>query len=238
MQLFFFVFFSYVGSVPHGVPQVLINREPLLHMNFDVELLGDCDVIVNELCHRLGGDFEQLCYNSSRLSEITDIPPPQPTTEQPGAKAHNTGHVFTEQAAETSETVTDKDSCRAHAQFPDNGGLNTPCTAKEARPSPELDSRSCSPKPSTQQNDGCLKAQPSPCQQGSDGHQHSPPEAVGPSPNPQQKVERTMAESPVQTEEKHTHQRNDVRKECWLKQISRNPISNRLGSKIFVKRSS
>lgn len=62
-------------SIPHEVPQVLINREQLPHLNFDVELLGDCDVIVNELCHRLGGDFEQLCYNTVRLCEITEKPP-------------------------------------------------------------------------------------------------------------------------------------------------------------------
>ncbi|XP_077350849.1 NAD-dependent protein deacetylase sirtuin-1 [Festucalex cinctus] len=69
------------NSIPHEVPQVLINREQLPHLNFDVELLGDCDVIVNELCHRLGGDFEQLCYNTLRLSEITEKPPRLP--EQP-----------------------------------------------------------------------------------------------------------------------------------------------------------
>jgi len=32
------------------VPQILINRERLPHMNFDVELLGDSDVIVDHLC--------------------------------------------------------------------------------------------------------------------------------------------------------------------------------------------
>ncbi|KAK2824032.1 hypothetical protein Q5P01_021207 [Channa striata] len=69
------------NSIPHEVPQVLINREPLPHLNFDVELLGDCDVIVNELCHRLNGDFEQLCYNTLRLTEITEKPPRLP--EQP-----------------------------------------------------------------------------------------------------------------------------------------------------------
>ncbi|KAM9803912.1 LOW QUALITY PROTEIN: NAD-dependent protein deacetylase sirtuin-1 [Neosynchiropus ocellatus] len=63
------------NSVPHEVPQVLINREQLPHLNFDVELLGDCDVIVNELCHRLGGEYEQLCFNTVRLSEITEKPP-------------------------------------------------------------------------------------------------------------------------------------------------------------------
>jgi NAD-dependent deacetylase sirtuin 1 len=39
-------------SIPSEIPQILINREPLPHMTFDVELLGDCDVIVQEICHR------------------------------------------------------------------------------------------------------------------------------------------------------------------------------------------
>lgn len=46
-----------VANIPHllkpDVPQILINRESLKHLNFDVELLGDCDVIVNELLLRL-----------------------------------------------------------------------------------------------------------------------------------------------------------------------------------------
>uniref|UniRef100_A0A8C5H932 protein acetyllysine N-acetyltransferase n=1 Tax=Gouania willdenowi TaxID=441366 RepID=A0A8C5H932_GOUWI len=71
------------SSIPHDVPQVLINREQLPHLNFDVELLGDCDVIIKELCHRLGGDFEQLCFNTARLTELTEKPPrihqPPPT---------------------------------------------------------------------------------------------------------------------------------------------------------------
>lgn len=38
------------SSLPAHVPQILINREPLPHCYFDVELLGDCDVIINHLC--------------------------------------------------------------------------------------------------------------------------------------------------------------------------------------------
>ena len=48
------------GHVPPKVPQVLINREPLRHKTFDVELLGDCDVIISELCQRLGGSWNSL----------------------------------------------------------------------------------------------------------------------------------------------------------------------------------
>ncbi|XP_066099051.1 NAD-dependent protein deacetylase sirtuin-1 isoform X2 [Saccopteryx bilineata] len=63
------------SSIPHEVPQILINREPLPHLHFDVELLGDCDVIINELCHRLGGNYAKLCCNPVKLSEITEKPP-------------------------------------------------------------------------------------------------------------------------------------------------------------------
>lgn len=229
----------YLGSVPHEVPQVLINREPLLHLNFDVELLGDCDVIVNELCHRLGGDFEQLCYSSSRLSEITDTPSPRPNTlpEQACAnvqtsKVPGTGLFCTEQnepVAETSKTVKVIDSL--NAQIPNDGSLNISCTAKEARPSPELENRLRSSKPSTKEHYACLDAQPSLCQESSDAHQNAPVEAVGHSPNSQQEREGIMEMLDMQTTGKHTNQRN-VHNPCWLKQICRSPISNRLGSKI------
>nr|XP_056705961.1 NAD-dependent protein deacetylase sirtuin-1 [Euleptes europaea] len=63
------------SSIPHEVPQILINREPLPHLHFDVELLGDCDVIINELCHRMGGEYTKLCNSLVKLSEITEKPP-------------------------------------------------------------------------------------------------------------------------------------------------------------------
>uniref|UniRef100_A0A8C1Y9Z8 Sirtuin 1 n=1 Tax=Cyprinus carpio TaxID=7962 RepID=A0A8C1Y9Z8_CYPCA len=121
------------SSIPHDVPQVLINREPLPHLNFDVELLGDCDVIVNELCHRLGGDFEQLCYNSSRLSEITEKPPSQsPST---GASAD------TSLSPEKEEPQTAARRTSPHPEpLPEaNSDPKTasPCEATEAPDAPE-----------------------------------------------------------------------------------------------------
>jgi len=67
------------------VPQILINREPLRHIGFDVELLGDCDVIVNELCHRLGDTWKYLCTTAEPAVEMDRevsteaIPASQPT---------------------------------------------------------------------------------------------------------------------------------------------------------------
>lgn len=66
-------------SLPADVPQILINREPLSHLSFDVELLGDCDVIVNELCRRLGDGWAVLNEPGSALTEIMkgDLPTPK-----------------------------------------------------------------------------------------------------------------------------------------------------------------
>lgn len=47
-----------VGYIPHHVPLILINREPVFHLHhsIDIHLLGYCDQIVEELSRRLGWD--------------------------------------------------------------------------------------------------------------------------------------------------------------------------------------
>ncbi|KAF3053080.1 NAD-dependent histone deacetylase sir2 [Didymella keratinophila] len=40
--------------LPRNVPQIFISRDPIHHINFDIQLLGDCDVIVTELARRAG----------------------------------------------------------------------------------------------------------------------------------------------------------------------------------------
>ena len=57
------------SSVPKDIPQVLINREPLPHIAADVELLGDCDIIVDQLCRMLG--WERL--GSGELEETREL---------------------------------------------------------------------------------------------------------------------------------------------------------------------
>ncbi|KAG0234870.1 NAD-dependent histone deacetylase sir2 [Actinomortierella wolfii] len=46
-----------MAQLPARVPQILINRTPIIHMNFDVQLLGNCDTIVAELCRRAGWEL-------------------------------------------------------------------------------------------------------------------------------------------------------------------------------------
>ncbi|EJP64691.1 Sir2 family protein [Beauveria bassiana ARSEF 2860] len=43
-----------VSWLPSHIPQIYVSRQPVNHINFDIDLLGDCDVVVAELCRRLG----------------------------------------------------------------------------------------------------------------------------------------------------------------------------------------
>lgn len=61
------------SSLPSDVPQVLINRERLPYMNFDVELLGDSDVIIDHLCRQLGGEWNEVCWREKPLTVCTEL---------------------------------------------------------------------------------------------------------------------------------------------------------------------
>lgn len=60
-----------MAQIPHSVPQVLVNRTPITHLNFDVQLLGDSDIVVPELCRMVGWDLrhEKLPGGSSLSKE-------------------------------------------------------------------------------------------------------------------------------------------------------------------------
>lgn len=59
-----------MSQIPHSVPQILINRTPITHMTFDIQLLGDSDVIVPELCRMLNWDLRhQKLPGGSALSD-------------------------------------------------------------------------------------------------------------------------------------------------------------------------
>jgi NAD-dependent deacetylase sirtuin 1 len=67
------------SSVDPSVPQILINREPLPHLTPDVELLGDCDGIINQICHMLGQGWEDPVH-SDPLVEISELTPKTEST--------------------------------------------------------------------------------------------------------------------------------------------------------------
>ncbi|KAG7663996.1 uncharacterized protein J8A68_002497 [[Candida] subhashii] len=46
-----------VDKIPEHVPQILINKDPIEHCNFDVSLLGYCDDVASYISNRLGEDW-------------------------------------------------------------------------------------------------------------------------------------------------------------------------------------
>ncbi|CAL2041292.1 unnamed protein product [Caenorhabditis brenneri] len=62
-----------VALIPHAVgrdvPQILINRESLPHYKADIELLGNCDDIIRDICFSLGGQFTQMINSYDELME-------------------------------------------------------------------------------------------------------------------------------------------------------------------------
>ncbi|KAI8332575.1 DHS-like NAD/FAD-binding domain-containing protein [Chlamydoabsidia padenii] len=76
-----------MAQIPHRVPQILINRTPITHMTFDVQLLGNSDDIVPELCRMLNWDLRHdklpgkgaLSDESRQLSIQGDGDPIHPT---------------------------------------------------------------------------------------------------------------------------------------------------------------
>ncbi|CAI5757116.1 unnamed protein product [Candida verbasci] len=46
-----------VEKVPENVPQILINRDPINHCNFDVSLLGYCDDVASYISNKLGNEW-------------------------------------------------------------------------------------------------------------------------------------------------------------------------------------
>ncbi|KAI0004421.1 SIR2-domain-containing protein [Xylariaceae sp. FL0662B] len=59
-----------VGFLPPHVPQIYISREPVTHANFDIDLLGDCDIIVAELCRRAGWNLNHEMVPADQLPDI------------------------------------------------------------------------------------------------------------------------------------------------------------------------
>ncbi|KKY34926.1 putative sir2-like protein [Diaporthe ampelina] len=54
---------------PH-IPQIYISRTPVNHHNFDIDLLGDCDVVVAELCRRAGWDLRHEMVPENQVVDV------------------------------------------------------------------------------------------------------------------------------------------------------------------------
>ncbi|KAL1838530.1 hypothetical protein VTK73DRAFT_4299 [Phialemonium thermophilum] len=91
-----------VPFLPPNVPQLYISRTPVGHVNFDIDLLGDCDVVVAELCRRAGWDLRHEMIPEGQVVKVrtvegypsrhvfTQVEPPV-EGEKPGKKSEGGG---------------------------------------------------------------------------------------------------------------------------------------------------
>ncbi|KAJ7415984.1 sirtuin 1 [Willisornis vidua] len=186
------------SSIPHEVPQILINREPLPHLHFDVELLGDCDVIINELCQRLGSEYTKLCYNSVKLSEITEKPP----------RAHRELDVLSAELPPTPLNISEGSSSPGTTTppAPSTGSLEPPpeCKVEHSEPASET-TGTCS-------EEKLQDTQPSSA---------SPENPTGELMNSE-----TMKENGSNDGE--NKEKNEIVKKCWVNRPAKEQISKRL----------
>ncbi|KAH8832846.1 SIR2-domain-containing protein [Flagelloscypha sp. PMI_526] len=66
--------------LPHSIPQILINKTPVKHINPDLILLGNADDIVGHLCHRLSWE---LPSSPSKPDSISPVASQAPEFQQP-----------------------------------------------------------------------------------------------------------------------------------------------------------
>lgn len=59
-----------VSWLPPHIPQVYISRQPVSHINFDIDLLGDCDVVVAELCRRLAWPLDHEMVPKDQVVDV------------------------------------------------------------------------------------------------------------------------------------------------------------------------
>lgn len=79
------------GILPRDVPQILISRDvsitieeapnnpansfptsqPVSHIDFDIDMLGECDVVVSELCRRAGWDLRHEMIPKDLTVEVS-----------------------------------------------------------------------------------------------------------------------------------------------------------------------
>jgi NAD-dependent histone deacetylase SIR2 len=60
-----------VPFLPPNIPQIYISRTPVSHVNFDIDLLGDCDVVVAELCRRAGWELRHEMVPEGQVVETS-----------------------------------------------------------------------------------------------------------------------------------------------------------------------
>ncbi|KAF7770640.1 hypothetical protein Agabi119p4_6614 [Agaricus bisporus var. burnettii] len=62
-----------IYHIPHSVPQILINKTPIRHINPDIILLGDADAIILYLCEELGWEVPSPETNCAKATSSDSV---------------------------------------------------------------------------------------------------------------------------------------------------------------------
>jgi len=73
-----------VPFLPANIPQIYISRTPVSHVNFDIDLLGDCDIVVSELCRRAGWNLDHEMVPKGQVVDVATV------------EGYESRHVFTQ----------------------------------------------------------------------------------------------------------------------------------------------
>jgi NAD-dependent histone deacetylase SIR2 len=60
--------------VKNNIPQILISRDPIKHIEFDINLLGNCDTVVQELCRRADWSFSHEMIKKDEKIAVSSHP--------------------------------------------------------------------------------------------------------------------------------------------------------------------
>ncbi|KAK7687781.1 hypothetical protein QCA50_009000 [Cerrena zonata] len=100
----------------HSVPQILINKTPIRHINPDIVLLGNADDIIQHLVHQLNWELpEQQAQTSTlRPNELRTRKRSSEGAETRGPRRVGNSHVWLFEGAEGGKWVADLE--QRHAQ--------------------------------------------------------------------------------------------------------------------------
>ncbi|KAI0251396.1 DHS-like NAD/FAD-binding domain-containing protein, partial [Lactifluus subvellereus] len=119
-----------ITHMPHSVPQILINKTPVTHINPDIILLGDADSIIGHLCEKLGWTLppaKAAQYLSGPLPALMKRRSQEHMSSAPKRVADS--HIWLFEGAEGGKWLSEFEAAQAQA-------ASTSDPATNALPSP------------------------------------------------------------------------------------------------------
>ncbi|RDX48151.1 SIR2-domain-containing protein [Lentinus brumalis] len=124
-----------ISHLPHSVPQILINKTPIRHINPDIVLLGNADEIVLYLCRRLGWDLPEVTVSSGNQLDT----PKRNLRKRPSAEFESqpqrvgNSHVWLFEGAEGGKWVDEIERQSQRQAVDENGSAtSTPLSSPPA----------------------------------------------------------------------------------------------------------